>query len=171
MLKLKLQYFGHLMRRAISFEKNLMLGKIEGKRNNRWRDGWMASPTQWTWVWASFRVGDGQGSLACCNPRGHKGLDMTKWLNWTEDIESHKNNNYALGQCFQYLDRHQYWLSYSTFGCWLLPKTSLEIYVPFYDSKVKPFLNTELWKELWLVEYIDTCIYYYLSQIQLKWQK
>ena len=53
MLKLKLQYFGHLMRRADSLEKTLMLGKIEGrrKRNNREWDGWMASSTQWTWVW------------------------------------------------------------------------------------------------------------------------
>ena len=44
MLKLKLQYFGHLMRRADSFEKNLMLGKIEGRRRRgqqrmRWLDG------------------------------------------------------------------------------------------------------------------------------------
>ena len=47
MLKLKLQYFGHLMWRADSLEKTLMLGKIEGrrKRGNRGWDGWMASPT------------------------------------------------------------------------------------------------------------------------------
>ena len=53
MLKLKLQYFGHLMRRADSFEKTLMLGKIEGRRRrgDRGWDGWMVSPTQWTWVW------------------------------------------------------------------------------------------------------------------------
>ena len=52
MLKLKLQYFGHLMRRADSLEKTLMLGKIEGrKKRGRGWDGWMASPTQRTWVW------------------------------------------------------------------------------------------------------------------------
>ena len=53
MLRLKLQYFAHLMWRADSFEKILMLGKIEGRRegdDGGW-DGWMASPTQWTWVW------------------------------------------------------------------------------------------------------------------------
>ena len=56
MLKLKLQYFGHLMWRADSFEKTLMLGKIEGRRrDDRGWDGWMASPTWWTWVWASSR--------------------------------------------------------------------------------------------------------------------
>ena len=52
MLKLKLQYFGHLMWTANSFEKTLMLGKIEaGEGDDRGWDGWMASLTQWTWVW------------------------------------------------------------------------------------------------------------------------
>ena len=52
MLKLKLQYFGHLMRRADSLEKILMLGGIGGRRRGRrgW-DDWMASLTRWTWVW------------------------------------------------------------------------------------------------------------------------
>ena len=52
MLKLKLQYFGYLMRRTDSLEKTLMLGKIEGRRR-RGRDGCMASLTPRTWVWAS----------------------------------------------------------------------------------------------------------------------
>ena len=54
MLKLKLQYFGHLMWRTDSLEKTVMLGEIEGGEgdDSRW-DGWMASPTPWTWVWAS----------------------------------------------------------------------------------------------------------------------
>ena len=53
MLKLKLQYFGHLMWRTDSFEKTLILGKIEGggEGDDRGWDGWMASLTQWTWVW------------------------------------------------------------------------------------------------------------------------
>ena len=55
MLKLKLQYFGHLMWRTDPLEKTSMLGKIEGGRRRGWqrRDGWMTSPTQWTWVWVS----------------------------------------------------------------------------------------------------------------------
>ena len=53
MLKLKLQYFSHLMRRADSFEKTLMLGKIEGRRRRgRQRMRWLdPSPIKWTWVW------------------------------------------------------------------------------------------------------------------------
>ena len=56
-LELKLQCFGHLMWRADSLEKTLMLGKIEGGRkgDDRGWDGWMASPTQWTWVWVNSR--------------------------------------------------------------------------------------------------------------------
>ena len=55
MLKLKLQYFGHLMQRMDWLEKTLMLGKIEagGEGDDRGWEGWMASLTQWTWVWAS----------------------------------------------------------------------------------------------------------------------
>ena len=57
MLRLKFQYFGHLMGRADSLEKTLILGKIEGRRrrDDRGWDGWMASLTQWTWVWAGCR--------------------------------------------------------------------------------------------------------------------
>ena len=51
-LMLKFQYFGHLMQRAYSFEKTLMLGKIEGRRRRgRQEMVELASPTQWTWVW------------------------------------------------------------------------------------------------------------------------
>ena len=54
-LKLKLQLFGHLMQRTVSLEKTLMLGKIEGRRRrgDRGWNGWMASRTQWTWVWVN----------------------------------------------------------------------------------------------------------------------
>ena len=55
MLKLKCQYFGHMMQRTDSFEKILMLGKIEGggEGDDRSWDGWMASLTQRTWVWVN----------------------------------------------------------------------------------------------------------------------
>ena len=57
MLKLKLQYFGHLMRITNSLEKTLMLErwKAGGKGDDRGWDGCMTSPTQWTWVWVNSR--------------------------------------------------------------------------------------------------------------------
>ena len=57
MLKLKSQYFGHLMQRTDSLEKTLILGKIEGRRRrgDRGWDAWMPSPTRWSWVWVSSR--------------------------------------------------------------------------------------------------------------------
>jgi len=57
MLKLKLQYFGHLMWISDSLEKPMMLERLKagGEGHDRGRDGWMTSLTQWTWVWASFR--------------------------------------------------------------------------------------------------------------------
>ena len=55
MLKLKLQYFEHLMQRTNSLEKTLMLGRLKAEGDDRGWDGWMASLTQWTWVWANSR--------------------------------------------------------------------------------------------------------------------
>ena len=81
-LKLKLQCFGHLMRRTDSLEKTLMLGGIGawGEGDNRGWDCWMVSPTGWTWVWATSGVGDGQGSLVCCS------LWVAKSQTWLSDL-------------------------------------------------------------------------------------
>ena len=81
MLKLKLQCFGHLMWRTDSLEETLTLGKIEGRRRRgqqrmRWLDRHVFEQ--------ALGLGDGQGSLACCSPWGHKNSDMTEQLNWTE---------------------------------------------------------------------------------------
>ena len=86
LLKLNLQYFGHLMRRTDSLEKTLMLRKIEGRRRRgrqrRW-DGWMASPIWWTWVWVS------SGSWWWTGKTGgaavHGVTQIRTWLSdWTE---------------------------------------------------------------------------------------
>ena len=58
--------------------------KMGAEGNDRGWDDWMASPTQWTWVWVSSGNYDGQGGLACCSPRGHKESVMTEQLNWTD---------------------------------------------------------------------------------------
>ena len=72
MLKMKLQYFGHLMQRTDSLEKTLMLAKIEGRRqwDNRAWDGWMASPTWWTRVWANSGRQWGPGKPAVLRSMG-----------------------------------------------------------------------------------------------------
>ena len=75
MLKLKIQYFGHLMRRTDSFEKTLMLGKIEGgRRRGRQRIRWLDGITDAMDMSLSKApgVGDGQGGLACFSPWGRK---------------------------------------------------------------------------------------------------
>jgi len=79
MLKLKLQYFGHLMKRADSLEKTLMLGKIEGKRRRGWqRMRWLDTITDSRDVNLSKLLeSEGQRSLASCSPWAHKELDMT----------------------------------------------------------------------------------------------
>ena len=86
MLKLKLQYFGHLMWWADSFEKTLMLGKVEGRRrrDDRGWDGWMASLTQWIWVWESSRSWWWTGRPGMLQSMGSQrvGHDWVTELNW-----------------------------------------------------------------------------------------
>ena len=85
MWKLQLQYVGHLMRRTDSFEKTLMLGKIEGKRRRgqqrmRWLDGITDSMDM---CLGELRELVMDGGLACCDSRGHKESDMTERLKRT----------------------------------------------------------------------------------------
>ena len=85
MLKLKLQYFGHLMRRADSFEKTLMLGKTgdgsrRGRQRMRWLDGITDSMDMGLGELQVF--GDGQGGMACCGSGVAK--SWTRLSDWTE---------------------------------------------------------------------------------------
>ena len=86
-LMLKLQYFGHLMKRTDSLEKTLMLGKIEGKTGSGWQ--------RMRWLYGIDHlmdmslhklpgVSDGQGSLVCCSPFDSRELDTLESLNWAE---------------------------------------------------------------------------------------
>ena len=90
MLKLKLQYFGHLMWRVDSLEKTLMLGGIGagGEGNDREWDGWMASPTQWTWVWVESGRWwwTGRPGVLWFMESPRVGQDWATELNWTELI-------------------------------------------------------------------------------------
>ena len=84
MLRLKLQYFGRLMWRTDSLEKTLMLRKIEGRRRRgQQRMKWMASPTRWTWVWASSRRWWRTRKPGVLQVRGVT-KSQTQLSNWTE---------------------------------------------------------------------------------------
>ena len=76
MLKLKLQYFGHQMQRTDSLEKTLMLGKEKGMTEDE-MVGWHYQFDGHEFE-QGLGVGDGQGSLVCCSPWGHKESDMTE---------------------------------------------------------------------------------------------
>ena len=81
MLKLKLQYFGHLMRRTDSLEKTLMLGMIEGRRGRQDETvGWHHRFNGHEFERAPG-VGEGQGSLVCCSPGCCKESDTTEGRN------------------------------------------------------------------------------------------
>ena len=83
MLKLKLQYFGHLMRRTDSLEKILMLGKIKGRRRGQQRMRRLDGITDSMDMNLSKlqEIVKDRGSLACCSPWGHRDLDTTERLN------------------------------------------------------------------------------------------
>ena len=144
MLKLKLQYFGHLMKRDDSLEKTLMLGEIGGKRR-RGREDEMAGcyhrldghEFEWT-----PGVGDEQGGLVCCNSWGRKESDTTERLNWTELTDTLIIYAYY----FYYL----HWLFFPIFILKLLP---------LLDSKYKISQTLSEWQmQFWAHESMDTCI-------------
>ena len=92
MLKLKLHCFGHLMQRTDSFEKTLMLGKIEGGRrgDSRGWDGWTASPTQWTWVWVNSKSWwwTGRPGMLQSTRSQSVGHNWVTELNWTDVVHA-----------------------------------------------------------------------------------
>ena len=96
--KLKLQYFGHLMWRADSFEKTLMLfeERLRAGRegDDRGWDGWMASPTQWTWFWVDSGGWWWTGGPSVLQFMGLQrvGHNWATELNWLNLLNTHPHN-------------------------------------------------------------------------------
>ena len=148
MLKLKLQNFSHLMRRTDSFEKTLMLGRLKagGEGDNRGWDGWMASPTQWTWFWVNSGSWWWTGLLQSMGLQRVRD-DWATELNWCLPV------TWALPSSF-YLTYFDIFFAIDTF--------TLKIF------------NKWLW--LWFEHartyniHIDICIYIYtMNEIKLTW--
>ena len=123
-LKLKVQYFGHLMRRVDSLEKTDAWrdwGQEEKGTTEDGMAGWHHQLINGHEFGQALGDAEEQGSLACCNPWGHKKLDMTEWLNWTELM----------------------------IICWVLPCRRFFIFIFSFmplDFKSKPFPIPELWR-------------------------
>ena len=86
MLKVKLQYFGHLMQSVDSLEKTLILedwGQEEKETTEDEMVGWHHWLNGHGFGW-NLGVGEGQGGLVCCGSWSHKESNMTEWLNWTD---------------------------------------------------------------------------------------
>ena len=99
MLKLKLQYFGHLMQRANSLEKTLMLGKIEGQRRSGWqRMRWLDSINRQE-LEQTLEESEGQGSLACCSPWGHKESQLSNWTKTMAQFFVSVDQNWQSRKC------------------------------------------------------------------------
>ena len=89
MLKLKLQYFGHLIQRADSLEKIVILGKTEGKRRSGWqRMKWLDNITDSMDMSLNklWEIGEGQGGMACRSPWDCRESNMTQQLNNIRDF-------------------------------------------------------------------------------------
>ena len=116
MLKLKLQYFGHLMQELTHLKRPWCWERLRagGEGDDRGWGGWLASQTQWTWVWVSSGSWWWTGKPGMLRPWGHKELDMTEQWSWTELPDSWEK---ILGKRY-FLNNSIYWVLLFI-GCYL----------------------------------------------------
>ena len=162
-LKLKLQYFGHLVRRADSFEKTLMLERLRagGEGDNRGWDGRMASPTQWTWVWVDSRSWWWTGRPGMLQSMGSQ--SWTQLSDWTK-------LNWKCNKCWRYRYRCRYnscgsgiFLKKQVWLFWAHPQrteviawgqgearlpTPIRVFLAFKSQQRGCFLSHPVWAEL-----------------------
>ena len=146
MLKLKLQYFGHLRPPDVKrwlIGKTLMLGKIEGRRrgdDSGWY-GWMASLTQWAWVWVSSGSWWWTGRPGVVQFMGSQrvGHDSATELNWTEitadDDCSHEIKRHSLEEkLWKTYRKYDTWCKIDCFPANIKEKVSLTICIQYFTG-------------------------------------
>ena len=172
MLKLKLQYFSHLMQKADSLEKTLMLGKIEDRR--RW--GWQDEMVGWHhWLHGhefgqTPGVGDEQGSLVCYSPWGCKEPDSTEQLNWTnmrfsKQFYWHKKSDSSVDGILQ-RECWSGWVAILFFrgSSWLRDQTWVSIIAD-------RFFTVWATREAWKIGYKKMCIRYDSTILSYTWSQ
>ena len=140
MLKLKLQYFGHLMRRVDSLEKTLMLGGIGGRKERGWqRMRWLNGITDLVDVSLSELW-----ELVMDREAWHsKELDTTEWLNWTElNWKSEFLTNLCDSQAYCLKHHCKFW----PMSNWLSSKNNIYIFLDF------PIIH-------WFLKYSHLCVF------------
>ena len=154
------QYFGHLTHRTDSFEKTLMLGKIEGRRrkdDRRW-DGWMASTTRWTWVWASSRSWWWTGRPGVLLPIGWQRV-RHNWVTELTDLEKKKKK--CSWDCTWFTEP-KYYMTYNKIFAnpWTRLTTACstqEIHLGLRPCQVH-CCSTFMWWETWPEEHWKACL-------------
>ena len=128
MLKLKPQYFGHMMQRTGSMEKTLMLGKTEGRKreDDRGWNGWMTSTTRWTWVWGSSGSCWWTGKPGVLQSMGSQrvGHDWATEWNWIPSNHPSVSNTSILFSLYRILFPHPV-----LFTLWHLLRETVSIYL------------------------------------------
>ena len=177
MLKLKLQYFGHLMRRADSLEKIDVGRDWEQEKKGTTEDemaGWHYWLDGHEFEW-TLGDGDGQGGLVCCNSWGSKELDMTERLNWTEQMQwkeaKKEGTERDLCDWHQQMEIPQRWKLVKSAGnplqiCWLRFSCSKICWVGCLGGCCGT-RSLPLW--LLLVALLFLLIHSYLYKFQLCW--
>ena len=162
MLKLKLQYFGHLMQIANSLEKTLMLGKIEGRRRRGWQNGWQH--------WLSGHEfeqtpgdGKGQGSLECNSPWDCKEPDTTEVTEQQHRINSERCTLHLLQEIHYPLQLNKSSLPWTFTFLQLTFIQNKSLLIFFCFSKI----TFVCWSCLWLLLYIACLSWIAVSQLYL----
>ena len=151
MLKLKPQYFGHLMQRASSMKRPWCCERLRvgGGRDGRGWDGWMALSTQWTWVWKNLRDGEGQGKAGMLLFTGLERVGH----NWTTEHLQQMSNLVRFYWILWFLDLFPYLATQILVSRHLMPFNNVDIKA-FFSLRKIPF-QTGPWAPFYFINSVS----------------